>query len=380
MEFGPLELQACGENNFTMKALGLLAFRPDLRARFIRSHLDPTFDASSRSSVLFFSRIGEGFFREAIEREATAGQRGEFEERLNVALGLPAGFRWRRNADGRITQPAKWQNVHVDQMLDANGRSGDMHLRDRLSYLQDCINTEPDVVLQWGSHLALVEIKVLSVEGTQQLDRQRELGRLLSDVLGWACHFAFIGPEHGGRPSTSDCTFISWSEIAELFDDVPEIAGYIRGFAFYYRGSWQSMVSRYVEQPSVTAYDLFMSEPVSATPAEPPTASLSTPVVRPVTQAGANPWHFSHLGRDYFQRVLLECRSSGHIPIRTVWTGRTGVPYAERAAGRAINANWMIETESGKRRTNRTRTSYDPGRMWRWDFDEIARHFDLRHP
>ena len=70
MQFGPLEIQACGENNYTIKTLGLLAFRPDLRRRFVEEAFDGCAPLSEGTNVRiqFFSRIGEDFFREAIER------------------------------------------------------------------------------------------------------------------------------------------------------------------------------------------------------------------------------------------------------------------------------------------------------------------------
>jgi hypothetical protein len=379
MKFGPLEMQSCGENNFTMKALGLLAFREDLRARLIRNVFGVSVGRAEASSILFFSRIGEGFFREAIEREARARD-SRFEERLNQALGLPPGFRWRRNTDGRLTQPAKWQDSHVLDMLRENGRAGDQSLRHRLSYLQDCINTEPDLVLQWGGNLAIIEVKVLSGEGMQQLDRQRDLGKLIADVLGWRCHLAFIGPEHGGRPSTAGYTLVSWSDIARHYEDVPEIRDYVNKFAFYYHGSWQSMVARYVDPPAETAFDLFMKRPPTRVAANAPRTQPAydpTAASRDQGPTRVDPWHFSHLGREYFQRLNWACKGSGHVPIRYVWTGKTGVPYAERSAGRAINANWMVETANGTRRTNGKRESYDAARMWRWAFQEIADHFKL---
>lgn len=72
-----------------MKALGLLAFRTDLRERFIKQLLGASVKLTSADEVniLFFSRIGEGFFREAIEREYS-GKPGAFENQLNAYSGV----------------------------------------------------------------------------------------------------------------------------------------------------------------------------------------------------------------------------------------------------------------------------------------------------
>jgi len=129
MQFGPFELQACGENDYTMKTLGLLAFRPELRERLIRKLVGNEAIADGEpSSILFFARIGENFFREAIEREFAEGH-SDFELRCNLALGLPPDFLWRRNTNGRLTQPAKWQLRHVEEMLVTNGYAGDSRLQ-----------------------------------------------------------------------------------------------------------------------------------------------------------------------------------------------------------------------------------------------------------
>jgi hypothetical protein len=381
MNFGPLELEACGENNFTMKALGLLAFRQDLAARLVvKLFGEDVHQADEPVSILFFSRIGEGFFREAVQREQRDGEPTTLESRLNQALSLPSGFRWRRNTNGQLTQPAKWHDAHIQQMMSANGLADDSKLQARLEYLQDCLNTEPDIVLQWGTHLGIVEIKVLSNEGSQQIDRQLKLGGFLGSMLGWDCHLAFIGPSFGGRPSAAECAFFSWQEVAEWFADVSEISTYIRDFAFLYRGSWQSMISPHAQTPGETAYDLAMRGATRMQEQETvqPGPDLGRNVTIPLSAKAADPWHFSHLGQYYFNRLLHTCRQSGHIPIKFVWTGRTGEPYANLAHGSRINANWMVETSDGLRRTNGTRSEYNASRMHRWDFNEIAAHFHMK--
>jgi hypothetical protein len=187
ISFGPLELEACGEKNFTMKALGLLAFRQDLLRRLVGYLCDSGVPAPKTDvTILFFTRIGEGFFREAIERAASPAERKALDARLNLELKLPKGFRWAANKEtGRLFQPAKWKEHHIDSMLQTNRASGNLALKTKLENIQDVFNTEPDLVLQWDDRLVIVEIKVLSREGVAQIDRQRELGRLLGSLLGW---------------------------------------------------------------------------------------------------------------------------------------------------------------------------------------------------
>lgn len=387
--FGPFELQACGENDFTTKTLGLLAFRPDLRARLLRNLLGADAPAEDEPiSILFFSRIGENFFREAIEREA-AGIPGELEARCNEALALPPGFRWARRSDARLVQPAKWQAAHIESMLTQNGRAGDAELRAQLEFVQNCVNTEPDVVLQWGRRLALIEIKVLSGQGERQLARQRRLADLLAALTGLErVHLFLVGPEHGGRPADADCGFVSWGAIARWFADVPEISEYIRGFAFYYRGRWQSAVAAKVQAPGETAWDRMMATSFGATPSpaphalssEPPTVSGAPGVPAPqMTADQDSAWDFRYLGKAYFALIVTGCRRNGIWPLRTIWTGATGVPYADNASGRRIDPNWMVEDLAGRRFTRRggfgTEHRYDPAHMKAWPFARIAARY-----
>lgn len=368
MKFGPLELQACGENNFTIKSLGLLAFRPDLAQRFLQFLCPGATPASSAVSMLFFSRIGEGFFREAIERAGRGPDLGKFEARLNLALGLPDKFRWARTKEGRLIQPAKWQQRHIHKMLEANGKAGDHDLETRLAYVQDFVNTEPDIVLQWDKQLAIVEIKVLSGEGMAELARQRDLAHLLAGLLGWQTHFFYVGPDHGPRPTIPNCRFIAWADIAELFDDVPEITNYISNFAFYYKGVWQSMVSPSIKQPSETAFDLLMSRPVRGARKAP-------------APPGPDPWSIEHLDRDYFQNLFELCRREKAWPVAHVWLGITGAPYIERGPHRGRMPNAMVECLDGSTWISRGSTleqgEFSRQRMRRWSYEEISETFAL---
>ncbi len=81
--------------------------------------------------------------------------------------------------------------------------------------------------------------------------------------------------------------------------------------------------------------------------------------------------HYSHLGASYFQAMFTECRNAGRWPVRYIWLGVKGAPYSERAKGRNVNPNWMVETADGRRWTNRGPKAYDPRNMRRWNFAEL---------
>ncbi len=385
MQFGPLELQSCGENNFTMKALGLLAFRPDLLKRFIEKLDGPDAFSSSDEpmSILFFSRIGEGFFREAIERE-TELKSGKLEDCLNKTFGLPDGFRWRRNQNGQLTQPAKWQSKHIDDMLKDNNRENDRKLREQLDFIQDCLNTEPDIVLQWGRKLAFVEIKVLSGEGDRQMERQIRLGHYICKLLNWDDPLFFmIGSAAGNQPTATECRFFSWKDMAEWFSDTPEISDYIQSVAFFYNGYWQSMTANNAKSPGITAFDILKTATHhrSMESMDTPGTSDQVSPASTTTDPASDSWHFAHLGCSYFIDLFNECKKYRVWPLRWIWIGKKGVPYKEKKNGRKINPNWMIEDMEGKRYTRSKRFQseheYAEEHMRRFSYEEIARHFNL---
>jgi len=347
MRFGPFELQACGENDYTMKSLGLLAFRPDLRERLIcRLAGDGVIGDGEPSSILFFARIGENFFREAIEREP-AGPPGEFELRCNLALGLPSGFRWRRNANGRLTQPAKWQKSHVEDMLEENRLSGSAAMAARLRSIQDDLNTEPDVVLPWGNRLTIIEVKVLSGQGVSQVDRQRRLAEFLVAMTGLERADLFLlGPAGCKLPTDPSCRLLSWKQVADWFDDVPEIADYIRHSAFFYAGSWRTMLAPAPAPPGKTAWDLMLAPPFPV----PQDSADESPVTLPVRPLGpaecvddSDAWAFQHLGHEYFAQIVNACRHNCLWPLRTIWVGVLGNAFIEKKRGKRVDPNWMIE-------------------------------------
>ena len=386
MDFGPFELQACGENDYTMKSLGLLAFRPDLRERLVCQLVgDDAIAVGEQVSILFFSRIGENFFREAIEREYVNGAR-DFELRCNLALGLPPGFRWRRNANGKLTQPAKWQLAHIEAMLAANGRTGDTALLQRLRSIQDDLNTEPDVVLQWGRRLAIVEVKVLSGQGVSQVDRQRRLADFLAAMTGLERPALFLlGPVGCKPPSDPACRLISWAEVAGWFDDVPQIADYIRHSAFFYGGSWRTMLGPVHTPPGATAWDLMLAAPHPREKAH-EAVREDEKVAAPAgygpampRDAESDPYSFHHLGDAYFAEIINGCRQHGIWPLRTVWVGVMGRRFADKAKGERIRPNWMVEDTDGNRHTRSSgfsaTGSYKTGNMRAWPYREIAEYF-----
>src|SRR5207247_8629766 len=114
---------------------------------------------------------------------------------------LPYTTLFRSTKAGRLIQPAKWQSKHIEEMLTYNGYAADYKLKTRLEYVQDFVNTEPDVVLLWDNHLAIVEIKVLSPEGPAECRRQCDLAGLLATMLGWEIHFFYVGADYGPPPT-----------------------------------------------------------------------------------------------------------------------------------------------------------------------------------
>jgi hypothetical protein len=391
MQFGPFELQACGENDYTMKTLGLLAFRADLRERLVCRLLgDGAIKPGDQVSILFFARIGLNFFREAIEREYV-GDVGDLLLRCNQALGLPSSFRWRRNVDGRLTQPANWKPEHIQAMLEDNGRSGDMALQQLLGSIQDDLNTEPDVVLQWGNRIAIIEIKVLSGQGVSQVDRQRRLADFLAAITGLERADLFLlGPAGCKPPTDPSCRLLSWKQLADWFDDVPEIAEYIRHSAFFYGGSWRTMLSPVAASPGATAWDLMLSTPVVASPADPPNAPGSV-ISRQasLSRSGGmdangsdipeDPWAFQRLGYEYFAPIIEGCSRNGIWPLKTIWTGVTGAQYSNKTKVRRIDPNWMVEDANGERYTRSGGFAkphrYNAGRMRGWPYEQIAAFF-----
>jgi hypothetical protein len=100
MSFGPLELEACGENNFTMKALGLLACRQDVPRRFVAHLCGELMPAPTGAiTIVFFTRIGEGFFREAIERALAVPMTNSIWKTISIL-----SWRCRTASVGRVPQ------------------------------------------------------------------------------------------------------------------------------------------------------------------------------------------------------------------------------------------------------------------------------------
>ena len=94
-----------------------------------------------------------------------------------------------------------------------------------------------------------------------------------------------------------------------------------------------------------------------------------------------SPWHFRHLGRDYFKPIFDDCRRTGIWPLRRIYTGKTREPYIKKTRGRDVNPNWMVEDVAGNFRTNerglRKEHMYDMSKVHTWDPAEVERRFDL---
>jgi len=64
-----------------------------------------------------------------------------------------------------------------------------------------------------------------------------------------------------------------------------------------------------------------------------------------------NPWHFSHLGKDFFENVsrILNYGGTLDCPIKSIYTGNTSdVPYNQKLLGRKVNPNWWVLLNDGR--------------------------------
>lgn len=63
-----------------------------------------------------------------------------------------------------------------------------------------------------------------------------------------------------------------------------------------------------------------------------------------------DPWHFSYLGKDYFENVSSVLGFGGDLdcPIKAIFTGNKGVKYEDKLLGRKINPNWWVLMLDGK--------------------------------
>lgn len=57
-----------------------------------------------------------------------------------------------------------------------------------------------------------------------------------------------------------------------------------------------------------------------------------------------DPWHFSHLGEDYFLNLALnaKCGRSWDAKIDYVYIGKSGTEYRQKRNGRNVNPNWSV--------------------------------------
>lgn len=66
--------------------------------------------------------------------------------------------------------------------------------------------------------------------------------------------------------------------------------------------------------------------------------------------ASIDPWHFSHLGKDFFLDIAgVTCKiRSFNVELETIYIGATGEPYIEKTKGRKINPTWYAVTKDGQ--------------------------------
>ncbi|KAA0244885.1 MAG: hypothetical protein EDM75_15505, partial [Chlorobiota bacterium] len=58
----------------------------------------------------------------------------------------------------------------------------------------------------------------------------------------------------------------------------------------------------------------------------------------------SDPWHFSHLGEEYFKSIasMLRAGNIDDAPINLVYIGKSGEPYENKRLGRNVNPNWAV--------------------------------------
>ena len=86
-----------------------------------------------------------------------------------------------------------------------------------------------------------------------------------------------------------------------------------------------------------------------------------------VNQTQNDPWHFSHLGENYFFKIANNFGSVNihNAQIEDVFIGSTGVAYIEKQNQRRVNPNWCVRLKNGKeyRYGTHTKNSTEPG-LW----------------
>ncbi len=63
-----------------------------------------------------------------------------------------------------------------------------------------------------------------------------------------------------------------------------------------------------------------------------------------------DPWHFSYLGKEYFEKVSEILGYGGNLdcPIQSIYTGKKGEEYEKKLLGRKVNPNWSVILLNGK--------------------------------
>ncbi|MBW6536394.1 MAG: hypothetical protein K0B11_15395 [Mariniphaga sp.] len=63
-----------------------------------------------------------------------------------------------------------------------------------------------------------------------------------------------------------------------------------------------------------------------------------------------NPWHFSHLEKNYFRKIANNLRAVNieYAQIEDLYIGATGVAYIEKKNGRQVNPNWCVRMKNNE--------------------------------
>lgn len=100
--------------------------------------------------------------------------------------------------------------------------------------------------------------------------------------------------------------------------------------------------------------------------------SPTTSIILRSSTGADDPWSVSHIQPAYFENLFKVCKQAGAWPIREVWLGITGQPYAQQAGNAHPNA--MIEAagsswiyEGRKLITGK----FNKQRMRPWKYEEI---------
>jgi hypothetical protein len=162
--------------------------------------------------------------------------------------------------------------------------------------------------------------------------------------------------------------------VAAWFGDAPEIAGFIRSFAFLSGGRWQSALAAPVAAPGATLADVLRARLLHRAPEPEPEPAADLAAEPP------GPPAYVAWGAPFFRWVFEGCKAAGVWPLKTIWTGhalRMG-PFPEAEPQGPV---WMVEDERGLFRTSQAgfqiHDTLNPRALDRWKADEVIAHFSL---